>query len=381
MKKAFVVLVLFMACAAAPAAETKIGPKGQVLVNGKAVIPLGVWTQPTYLFEYHRHLGLNCIVNVDEERGAFRDIQDTGAAAAASKLGLVVGPWVPDSPAVWARLDGVLFPRRGGRGGGPAARPKADPNHILMVNIPIHSFLRGQEPNYFAQALRNTDAVISHVWPQCEDPNRPDIRNVGTFVDLVRKYCKDRPGGEVCIWPDINPHGWTLKKAEGGLTFPPPTPEELRFQIWLALIHGADGLCFFPITFEPMFVYSQIPARNEQELARNSRLIEKMTPALTADESPLKIEVVSDQKDGILDWTTRTVGGRHYLFLLNGQRQEQTVTVAAPDLGAKWQLRDAVKDAPVSVSGGKLSEKLPGLGLRIWELAPAGTSTTRPARE
>jgi hypothetical protein len=334
---------------------------------------------------------MNCIVSLNPEEGQFRDVPAHSVAAgldvaAANKLAVIVtsdrGAVPAGHPALWGRLDGVMFPRGGGGGlaGAYAQARKADPNHFQMVNIPIHSILRGQDPNYFTQAMRSTDAVICHVWPGCMEPNKPDLRNVAKFVDLVRKYTKDRPGGEVSIWPDINPHTWHLKESAGDLHYPAPTQEELRFQIWVALIHGADGLCFFPISFDP-FVYAQIPAKNEQELAWNSRLIEKMTPALTAEESPLKIEVVSDVKDGILDWTTRAAGGRHYVFLVNGQREAQTVTLRAPDLGGKWLPRDAVKDAPLAVSGGELSEKLPGLALRIWELVPAGAGEplTKPA--
>jgi hypothetical protein len=373
----------------APAAEATIGPKGQVLVNGKAVIPLGVWAQPAYLFEYWRHIGMNCIVVLDNEMGQFRDVPGRDAtagldAAVANKLGVVAtsdkGPLPADHAAIWGRLDGVMFPRGGDQFAGAYARAhKQDPNHFMMVNIPIHSILRGQGAEYYIAALKNTDAVISHVWPGCMDPNKPDLRNVGKFVDLVRKYSKDRPGGEVSIWPDINSHAWKLKAEEGGTAFPAPTQEELRFQIWLALIHGANGLCFFPISFDP-FVYAQIPAKNEQELAWNSRLIERMTPALTADESTLKIEAVSDLKDGLLDWTTRASGGSHYVFLLNGQREAQTVTLRAPDLGAKWQLRDAVKDASIATANGEFSQKVPGLALRIWELRP-GTAAEDAASQ
>jgi hypothetical protein len=367
------------------AAETKIGPKGQVLVNGKPVIPLGVWMQPAFMFPYFRTLGMNCIVVPDNNDGLGVGPQTNLDAAVANKLGLIVppdkGPMPADHPAIWGRLGGVMSPRDDGdRFAGAYARArKADPNHFQMLNIDIHQFLGGQDADYYGEALKNTDAVISHVWPQCLDPNKPDLRNVGTFVDLVRKYTKDRRGGAVCIMPDINPHAWHLNQRGLDIRYPSPTQEELRFQIWLALIHGANGLCFFPISFDP-FVYSQIPARNELEMLLNSKLIEKMTSALTADESNLKIEVISDRKDGILDWTTRTAGGRHYVFLLNGQREAQNVTFRAPELGKKWQLHDAVMDSLVPSAGGEYKENLPGLALRIWELRePESRAASRPS--
>ncbi|HUT60453.1 MAG TPA: hypothetical protein VNA25_21625 [Phycisphaerae bacterium] len=354
--------------------DSRIGSKGQVFVEGNAVIPLAVWVQPQYLFEYHRQLGMNCIIAPTRERAEFRLAHASPlAAATATGLGVVGSPrrGQQASRCMWGYNVAVARP-------GSMDRLKRsiqwarqrDPNRFVMFNIDIHEFLEGQSPEFFAEALKHTDAVISHVWPEVRDPNRPNIRNVATFVDLVRKHCKDRPGGEVSIWPDINPHRWHRKNSEGGTWYPSPSRAELRFQIWLALIHGADGVCFFPISFDP-FVYAQIPAQNEAELAWNSKLIRRMTPALTADESPLKIEVSSDRKDGIVDTTTRQIGGKHYVFVLNGQREPQTMTLKVDGLGTKWQVRDAVEDKAVAASGGVLKVRLDGLALRIWELRPA----------
>ena len=76
--------------AGAGAAETRVGPKGQVFVDGKATVPLAVWMQPPYLFSYYRQLGLNLLVNPPVEPGPFRDKKPTAfAAAAQNHLGIV----------------------------------------------------------------------------------------------------------------------------------------------------------------------------------------------------------------------------------------------------------------------------------------------------
>lgn len=208
------------------AAETRIGPKGQVFVDGKATVPLGVWIQPPYLFSYHRQLGLNLLINPHVERGQFRDKKPTVfPTAAENRLGIVLDfrdSAIAEST-VWAWDGGLMLPGRMDRIKSNFERIRAnDPSRIIMFNIDIRRFLHGENGQFYQDALPCSDAVVSHVWPQVDGLDKSNIRNVAIFVDLVRQYCKNRPGGEVSIWPDINPHEWRLKKRTGGTLFPAP---------------------------------------------------------------------------------------------------------------------------------------------------------------
>jgi hypothetical protein len=376
MKRASVVLLIVAALALPATAETKIGPRGQVIVDGKPVIPMAVWSQPPYLFEYHSQLGMNCMVAAHTDRGAFRN-QGRTIFPQAEKHGMGLVTQFRDEAVkerrVWGWLNRNLVPGNLDRLKRASARIRVkDPTRFVMSNIAIHGFLRGEATPYYTEGLKHVDAIISHVWPEV-DSKKPNIRNVALMIDRVRTLCKDRPGGEVSIWPDINPHQWSNKKKRNVPIYPSPTREELRFQIWLALIHGADAICIFPVSFDP-FVYSQIPAKNEQELAWNTQLVERMTPALVAEESPLEIRVAGDKPESLVDVTTRTTGGKHTVFLVNGERRGQKITLTVPGLGTKWLLRDAIKDKPLATAGGAYADTLGPLALRIWELVPAKTS-------
>jgi hypothetical protein len=381
MRKAIRMLLTAVALALAPAAaaaETRIGPMGQVCVDGRPVIPLGVWQQPDYLFDYNRQLGMNCLVwppgsgerTQDEEPGYFE-------AASRSGLGCIVhySERARSQPAVWGWIGGVVSPRNPGAAEGLRRIREQDPGHFIQVNVAAPRLLRGGDTESWAAALRQADCVVSHVWPQMLDPQKPDLRMVATLVDRLRECSRSRPGGEVSIWPDINPHQWT--STDGRIVYPAPSPAELRFQVWLALIHGADGICFFPISFKP-FVFSQIPAQNEEELRRTTALVGRFTEMLTADPSPLAIEMRGSREGGIVDFTVRRHAGKDYVFLLNGCAEAQTVRLEVAGLGTSLRLRDAIRDLPLAAADGAHEENVPGLDLRIWELAPADEGA-RPA--
>jgi len=372
-------LIIAASVGAAAAVDSSIGPAGQVIVDGKPTVPIAVWTQPTYLFEYYRQMGVTCVISPTPERGPFlASPRDVLGDAEKHSLGVISHSYrrrwgrgrAADHPAVWGWMGGYAEPENPERLRRSFTRTKqADASRFMMVNIKIDDFIVGKHREFYTEAMGCTDAVISHVWPELRDPTTHNLRNVATFVDLVRTYCKDREGGEVSIWVELNPHKWKLKDREGGAEFRAPTLAEFRFQVWLALIHGADGICIFPISFDP-FVYSQIPAKAESEIARNAALIRKMTPALVAEPSELAIEAAPDKPEGIVDVTTRQVDGTHYVFVLNGGREPQTVTVTAPDLGSKWQAVDAITDRPAAVTEGAVRRKLEGLQLSIWQLRP-----------
>ena len=184
------------------------------------------------------------------------------------------------------------------------------------------------------KALVEVDCIVSHVWPEMYDNQPRNLRLVGDFVKRIRDLSTGRTGGELSIWPDINPHAWRDSQRRD---FAEPSPAELRFQVWLALISGADGVCFFTISFDP-FVYLQIPSRNESEMIWNMRLINRLTPILTAAPSPLKISAAAEDEKAIIDITTRRHEGADYVFLLNGQNSEQTVTLTLDGLGQKYRM-------------------------------------------
>jgi len=367
MRRCAVAVVVLAACAAlASAAETKVGPKGQFYVDGKPTVPIAVWCQPEYLLEYWHNLGLQGIAATPGHGGENVGLEEYLRLAEKSALG-VIAPFdekVAAMPAVWGWNGG--YAAKDARKHYEWTRQK-DGKHFVQTNFRVHDLLKGENLEQYREVIQWTDSVICHVWPEALGNDKRNLRNVALIVDRLREMSKVRPNGEVSIWPDINPHAWRLKKQEGGAEMAAPTPDELRFQMWLALIHGADGICIFPISFDP-FVFSQIPARSEKEISVQAKLIGRFAEALCAEESPAKIAVRGSLQDGIVDFTTRRLAGKDYVFLVNGVAQEQTVRLEVEGLGKTLTLRDALKGQVLAAKAGAYEEKLKGLELRIWQV-------------
>ncbi|MBN2582271.1 MAG: hypothetical protein JXL80_04325 [Planctomycetes bacterium] len=373
-----VVLLVATWSAAAWGEQVSVGPRGQVTVDGKAVIPFGVWQQPQQLMEYHHMIGLNCLIwPPSSAHGETESTSEYVAAAKAKGLGAILHykPELADLPGVWGWIGGG-WPVSDARQRYEFIRNR-DRTHLIQANFGAHGLINRNDPGdleYYKGALPYIDSVVSHAWPEMFEGEPRNLRNVALLVDSLRELCAGRPRGEVSIWPDINPHRWNEKEVKGHTLFESPTQEELRFQIWLSLIHGADGICLFPISFDP-FVSSQIPSRNEDVIRETSKLFERFAPALGAEESPRKIAVQAETKDDIVDVTTRRLGDRDYVFLVNGTSRPQTIRVTVDGLGAAAALHDALDDnKPRKTEGESFEEMLDGLALRIWEIRPMTTA-------
>lgn len=355
-----------------PATRTHVGPRGQVYVDGRPTIPVGPWQQPPRLFAYHRSLGMNCLIWPPS--GGYDDESSTAAyVRPAQGLGMGVILHYRDElvrePGVWGWVGGG-WPVENALRRYEMMR-RNDPHHLIQVNFGGHGLIRNEDTDFYRAELHYVDSIVVHVWPEMFEGEPRNLRYVAAMVDNARKLCADRPRGEASIWADLSLHQWFEKEAKGGWKFPAPTPEEFKFQVWLALIHGADGICIFPISFDP-FVYSQIPAKIEESLPALLGEVGRFAAALCADESPRRITVTGKATDGIVDVTTRRLDGKDYVFVLNGTAQPQRVRLATAGLGKELRLRDAVKDALLEAAGGAYEDDLVGLELRIWQLTPAG---------
>ena len=355
------------------AADTHVDQRGVFFVDGQPRVPLAVWMQPAYLFDFNKALGVECIFHpsLDNREGnLFYDTKNVYelvnkynfSAIEHQRQSLI------DEPAIWGWMNSYLAYDRPEHVASAYKNIRSrDNTRAVFNNISIFEFLNPANAEGYRQALKHTDAIICHVFPEQQVREKPNIRNVVIFIKQLREYCKDRPEGEVSIWVDINPHEWAVKEKYGGRYIPAPTRTEFRFQFWVSLIHGADAICLFPISFDP-FVFNQTPAKLMQEFAWNARLLKRMEPVLTSKESPLNIKITGDSPAAIVDYTTRQLGNDHYIILTNGEDREQKITLAITGLSTKWQLHDAINNKTITTNKNTYTESLTGLALRIWKL-------------
>jgi hypothetical protein len=136
-----------------------------------------------------------------------------------------------------------------------------------------------------------------------------------------------------------------------------PTPEVVRAETWLAIAGGARGIGYFPDWWEES-IRSEVRLTNREILALAPALLSPAARANWSVESPVRIGA-------------RRYNGATYVIAANTSTTEATAAFTLPGLGGR-PLR-VFRDGRVVKSFGDLvSDKLPGLGVAVYVVPPAG---------
>jgi hypothetical protein len=185
---------------------------------------------------------------------------------------------------------------------------KAAPNLPVFLNVSGGALLfrktpRDKYPDYF----RAADWIGNDFYP-ISGWNQPTwIPRLGEAIDLCRDLSRAKP--QFAFVETSNQQlAWLPKETRG------PTPDQTRAEIWTAIIHGAKGIIYFPQQFNP-FKYDATPSAVSIELAKQNRLLEKLSPILALPNQPkgMKVTVMPP-----LEATWRVAeNGTAYVIVLN----------------------------------------------------------------
>jgi hypothetical protein len=141
--------------------------------------------------------------------------------------------------------------------------------HVLFRKTPREVYRQ-----YFAAA----DWIGNDFYP-ITGWNQPTwLPRVGQIVDLCRDLSEDKPQFAF-IETSSQQLAWLPKDSRG------PTSDEVRAQIWDAVIHRVKGIVYFPQQFNP-FSYDATPSNVSVELAKQNRLLENLGPILPLPPKP-----------------------------------------------------------------------------------------------
>jgi len=327
--------------------------------SGRSVAPaalkdfflLGAWDQHSDSFQAWKDRGINTVVEVSE------DI-DTWTRAANDIGFMMIRRARPDPPT------------------GPADNPDRNEPRLL-------AWLLYDEPEFGgADGLQLVTSERAD-WNQI-DPARPAVTNfvgslVANILDPADTLCNgpgDLTGNTSCypdflaqeewVMQDFYPVAWSVPLSTIGqigdsltrwssgkpqifvieaadiLRDQPLslTPDELREEIWDAIVHGARGVVYFPyMGCDPCLASDGVTPDVAAEMTAQNRTITALQSVLQGEINP---GVVGLRAATPLEATWRVAGTKTYFFVLNTSPQSVTKTMAikgsvAPDHLIEYQ--------------------------------------------
>ncbi len=319
--------------APAKATATKVGQWTNSPIGSPDFFPLCVWCQPPRLAEKYKAIGINTYVAI-WHGPAEEDL------ATLKKAGLkvfcdqnAVGLKHLDDPTIIGWLhgdepDNAQAKPKGQSGYDPPILPAkiiadykkfitADPTRPVMLNLGwgvawdnwVGRGPRTNHPEDYPEYINGGDVVSFDIYPVNGDAAHPaDLDNklwlVPFGVDRLIKW----GGGHKVVWDCIET---TSFDGHGK-----PTPDQVRTEVWMSLIHGSRGLIYFCHTFKPKSIEAGLLADKEMAAAvgKINQQITDLAPVLNSPTLTDAVTVESSNKDVPVDFCVKMFNGVSYIF-------------------------------------------------------------------
>jgi hypothetical protein len=315
---------------------TKKGPKFFII---------GVWSQPTYNFDKWKRRGINTLMKYEGLSGTvsldnwiaaanskgFYQIREERDDPALDKNERLLLAWTAnDEPDIYSQYHQALKPDY-------EYFKAADPDRPVVINF-AGSMVNGWHATPlkrqdYETMLPYMDWVSNGVYPVTGWDRPEHLDGPGRALDRLQKWTEGKPQLQI------------IESGDQQLTWNPArlrsaTREEFRAEMWDAIIHGAQGILYFPFAFQPRFSFDNTSPQIEQEMIVQHKRIDDISKVLVSPIDPPNLGL---NMSAPLEGTWRQVGNKKYFIVMNFS--------AKPLRGAKIGFVGAGKSGTVSVRG------------------------------
>jgi Beta-galactosidase len=369
-------------CGALRAADEPY-PKG--LPRTPEFFPMAVWLQDTANADRYRAIGINTYValwrgpTVEQldalDKAGIRLICGQSERSLRFKDRPTIVGWMhgdePDNAQSLGR----------GRGYGPPIPPekivegyrkirRADPDRPVMLNLGqgvawdgwYGRGVRTNHPEDYPEYLKGCDIASFDIYPGCHEKEEiaGKLWYVPKGVDRLRQWTEGRKDVWCCI--ETTRIDNVNRKA---------TPQDVRSEIWMALIHGARGIIYFAHQFKPKFIEAGLLA--DEEMARGvaaiNRQVRELAPVLNSPDVAGGANVASSGEKVPIDFVVKRHDGRTYLFAVAMREGGTTGTFRLPDRG-NVRVEVLGEGRTIEGVGGRWQDRFDGYQVHLYRVAP-----------
>jgi hypothetical protein len=233
-----------------------------------------------------------------------------------------------------------------GKGYGPPILPEkivrdyeriraADPSRPVLLNLGqgvawdnyIGRGVRRNHPEDYAEYVKGCDIASFDIYPVVHDNKAVSgkLEFVANGVERLRSWAgEDRP-----VWNCIECTRISNTEQKA-------TPQQVRAEVWMSLIHGSRGLIYFVHQFKPTFREAALLDDPEMLAAVTAinRQVHELAPVLNSPSITNGVMVKSSTKEVPVAWMVKRRVDVTYLFAVNLRGQSTRGTFAIRDLPA-----------------------------------------------
>jgi hypothetical protein len=244
-----------------------------------------------------------------------------------------------------------------------AAKRAADPDRPMYLNLTAQFFepYRKLPPEVYPAYCAATDLVGFDHYP-IYGWGRPDrIHEVAQVTAALRKIAGE--GKPVWAILEVTNGGqWVRDDMRA------PTPDEIRAEVWMAIINGATGIGYFPHVWKPKYEQSRIPPENEEALRRVNAEVTELTPVILGD--PVAGVTCESPGDLPIDVLAKQGPNGTYVFAANLLRTERTAKISVPGLKAGTKIEVLGEGRTLTADDGAVGDTFGELAVHLYRVTP-----------
>ena len=245
-----------------------------------------------------------------------------------------------------------------------------DPSRPVLLNLgqgvawryPGRGVRTGHNEDY-PEYLEGCDIASFDIYPSRHrnDKIRGKLHKVAEGQTNLRRWAgPDKPRWAVI---ECNRAGFENER---------PTPDDVRAQVWMAIVHGARGIVYFVHHFDP-FVEAGLLRDKEmlREVTALNRQITRLAPAIVSDDIPDRLAVRTEPDDAPVAAVLKRHDGALYVFAVCMRAKETRATFVIGGLGKRPNLAAEVldEDRTRPLDGGAFTDRFGPYGVGLYRIA------------
>jgi hypothetical protein len=267
-----------------------------------------------------------------------------------------------------------------GKGYGPPILPskiiedyarirQADPSRKVILNLGqgvawdgyYGRGVRTNHPEDYAEYAKGADIVSFDIYPAVHEKKEiaGNLWYVPRGVERLRQWTDDKKD----VWCCIETTGISNENRS-------PTPQEVRSEVWMALIHGARGIIYFAHQFKPKFIEAGLLARPEiaAEIKLINAQIKSLAAVINSPEVPkAEYSAESTEKAVPVAVSVRRQGGKTYIFAVAMRNGKTQLKFSMNGLGGK-KIRVIDENREIKANSDIFSDDFSGYQVHLYEV-------------
>lgn len=350
--------------------------------------PIAVWLQQAKNAARYKTAGINLYVGLwqgpTEQQIADLTREGMPVICEQNEVGLshlqdpiIVGWMHGDEP---DNAQPVTDPQTGERGWGPCIPPQKivedyeriranDPSRPVLLNLgqgvandEWYGRGAGAKLSDYETYVLGGDIISFDVYPVA-GLEKPDPENYLWYVPKGVERLKQWTDGRKIIWNCIEcTHIGNAERQA--------TPEQVRAEVWMSLIHGSTGLIYFVHQFQPSFnewALLDDPVMLPAVTAINAQ-IRELAPVLNSPTVPDGATVQSSLAEVPIAAMTKRYQGATYVFAVGMRNDAVEGSFTVPGLPATAEAEVLGENRTLPVTGGRFNDSFAPYAVHLYRI-------------